>query len=327
MDSDSARRSVLPSETDGVGRVMASNVAIEARGLSKTYGRHRAVSDVTFRVEPGEIVGFLGPNGAGKTTTLRMLLGLARPTQGQAFLLGEPSPPPRSVAVRVGVLFEEPGFYPWMSGRRNLEVLLGDLADHADIDGALTAAGIEAASGRKVKAYSRGMRQRLALALALCGAPDVLILDEPGDGLDPAGTREIRSVLRSQADRGCAILLSSHQLSEVERACDRVIILSGGKVIASGTTKELGGDEAWISVEVPPDQEGVALRVLSRYEARREGPGRILVRGDSGRVVAETLAAAGIFPESILPRASTLEEHFLQLTERTAGVDEERDRS
>lgn len=293
---------------------MASDAAIDAQGLSKRYGRHPAVVDVSFKVEPGEIVGFLGPNGAGKTTTMRMLLGLARPTQGRAFLLGEPSPPRRDVLARVGTLFEEPRFYPWMSGRRNLEVLLGDLVDHADIDEALAVTGIEAASGRKVKTYSRGMRQRLGLALAVCGAPDILILDEPGDGLDPAGTREIRELLRDRADRGCSILLSSHQLSEVERACDRVIILSNGRVVASGTVEELGGYEAWLSVVVPLDQEEVALRVLSRYETRREGPGRILVREGSGRAVAEALASAGVFPESITPRTSTLEERFLQLT-------------
>lgn len=299
----------------------ASSVVIEARGLCKTYGRHPAVREVSFTVTRGEIVGFLGPNGAGKSTTLRMLLGLARPTRGEALLLGHPSPPPHHLLARVGALFEDPGFYPWMSGRRNLEVLLGDQTDRTGIDEVLTVLGLEAASARKVRTYSRGMRQRLGLALALSCAPEILILDEPGDGLDPAGTREIRAILRAQADRGCAVLLSSHQLSEVERACDRVIVLSAGKVVASGTLAELGGDEVWVDVRVPPTVEAQALRALAGLEVRREGPGEILVRERSGRVIAETLAAAGVFPESITPRTSTLEERFFQLTEDNPRVE------
>ena len=218
--------------------------AIECHGLTKRYGARPAVNQLDLTVEAGQVFGFLGPNGAGKTTTLRMLLGLVRPTAGSAWLNGRPAGTPASLAG-VGAMIEEPAFYPWLSGHRNLEVIALSgprTADRADvIAGVLSRVGLAGVADRKVKTYSQGMRQRLGLAAALLRRPALLLLDEPSNGLDPAGIREFRTLMRSLAAAGTTVFLSSHLLTEVEQVCDQAAVLSDGRVITQGPVAELAG--------------------------------------------------------------------------------------
>ncbi len=214
-------------------------IAISATDLTKRYGSAEAVSHVSFEIEHGEIVGFLGPNGAGKTTTLRMLAGLVRPSGGSCQVLGEGVPGPN--LRRVGTMIEEPSFYPYLSGRDNLRhaaLIHGDVP-RARVDEVLAFVHMQDAAGKKVKAYSQGMRQRLALARALLSRPEVLLLDEPTNGLDPTGIAEFRESLRSVAAGGVTVLVSSHILAEVEKLVDRVLAIDKGVLGFDGTLSEL----------------------------------------------------------------------------------------
>ena len=213
--------------------------AITASGLSKRYGRSFAVKDLSFQVEQGEIVGFLGPNGAGKTTTLRMLAGLIRPTSGSSRILGQ-KVPGRSL-LEVGTMIEEPSFYPYMTGRDNLRhaALLHGGVSARRIDEVLSFVGMDQAGGKKVAAYSQGMRQRLGLARALLWQPKVLLLDEPTNGLDPVGIAEIRENLRHIAKQGVTILISSHILAEIEKLVERILAVEKGKLLFDGPLNRL----------------------------------------------------------------------------------------
>ncbi len=216
--------------------------SIRCEGLSKGYGATGAVDDLQVDVVAGQVYGFLGPNGAGNTTTIRMLLGLVAPSAGRAWLFGRPLPDSRLVA-RTGSMIEEPAFYPWLSGRVNLEVAAataGRRPDRAEVSRVLGVAGLEADAGRKVRSYSQGMRQRLGLAAALLGSPSLLVLDEPTNGLDPAGIREFRDLLRSLATEGTTIFLSSHLLAEVEQVCDRAAVVARGLLVEEGAPAQLG---------------------------------------------------------------------------------------
>jgi ABC-2 type transport system ATP-binding protein len=202
--------------------------AIVADRLTKRVWGRTLVEDVSFGVAPGRVMGLLGPNGAGKTTTIRMLLGLSRPSRGQALLSGQPVPGP---ALRVtGSMIDHPGLYSWMSATGNLKALAPDhpRSGHSELLGRV---GLHSVGNKLVHAYSHGMKQRLALAVAIANGPDALILDEPASGLDPTGTREFRGLIRSLAAEGRAILVSSHQLAEVERLCDVVVVLDRGRVM------------------------------------------------------------------------------------------------
>jgi ABC-2 type transport system ATP-binding protein len=215
--------------------------AIRCQGLSKRYGSTVAVDGLDLAVEAGQVFGFLGPNGSGKTTTMRMLLGLVRPTSGRAWLNGSVLPDPDGLH-RVGAIIEEPAFYPWLSGHRNLEVLAlsGPPLPRADaVERALERVGLGPVARRKLKAYSQGMRQRLGLAAALLRDPALLLLDEPTNGMDPGGIRELRSLLRTLADGGATVFLSSHLLGEVEQVCDRIAMLHAGRLVWEGTVAEL----------------------------------------------------------------------------------------
>ena len=218
------------------------NGGITVAGLTKRYGPVTAVDGLTFTVEPGQVTGFLGPNGAGKTTTLRMLLGLVAPTEGSALIGGRRYADLREPRRAVGAVLEATGFHPGRTGRNHLRVL----AEAGGIPAARVAAvlgqvGLDDAADRRVRGYSLGMRQRLGLAAALLGDPRVLILDEPGNGLDPAGLAELRDVLRGLAADGRTILMSSHVLSEVAQTVDRVIIIAGGTLRFAGPLGELTG--------------------------------------------------------------------------------------
>jgi ABC-2 type transport system ATP-binding protein len=218
---------------------------ITVLGLSKQFGKVRAVDGLTFEVPPGQVTGFLGPNGAGKTTTLRMILGLARPTSGRALIGGLPYHELQAPRREVGAVLETTGFHPGRRGRDHLRVAaqIAGLPERR-VDEVLDQVDLTGAAGRRVRGYSLGMRQRLGLAAALLGEPRLLILDEPGNGLDPAGMAWLRGMLRDFAAAGGAVLVSSHLLAEVAQTVDRVVILAGGRVRYNGPLDDLGAEDA-----------------------------------------------------------------------------------
>jgi len=218
------------------------NGGITVAGLTKRYGQVTAVDELTFEVTPGQVTGFLGPNGAGKTTTLRMLLGLVAPTAGSALIEGRRYADLREPRRVVGAVLEATGFHPGRTGRDHLRVIADAGGIPAQRVGAvLGQVGLDGAAGRRVRGYSLGMRQRLGLAAALLGDPRVLVLDEPGNGLDPAGLAELRDVVRGLAAAGRTVLMSSHVLSEVAQTVDRVVIVASGTLRFAGPLAELTG--------------------------------------------------------------------------------------
>jgi ABC-2 type transport system ATP-binding protein len=294
-----------------------STQPIDCRGLAKTFGHRRALNDVSLSVAPGEVCGFLGRNGAGKTTTIRILLGLLFPTSGSASVLGEIPPLSPERARRVGFSLEQPPFYPWLTARENLRSILWTNRGHLtreDLDRSLHRVGLARDGDRKVKEFSHGMRQRLALACALAPSPDVMVLDEPTTGLDPEGIHDVRAILREEAERGCAVLLSSHQLSEVEKSCDRAVVLEGGSVVASGTIEELGGLDQRTEVRVRMEDRQRSIDALAPFEVVDRGAGRLIVSAASGREVLELLYKREIVAESVTDAPPSLEERFLEIT-------------
>jgi ABC-2 type transport system ATP-binding protein len=307
--------------------------ALSTRGLSKIYGQQPVVDELDLTVERGELYGFLGPNGAGKTTTIRMALGLVRPTGGQVELLGAPvfSTNGRRALERVGALVEEPGFYRFLSGRRNLEVFARAGGRGADtdlrlsrLDEALAMVDLSDAAGKRVRAYSQGMRQRLGIAAALLGEPDVLVLDEPTNGLDPQGMREIRLLLRRLADAGTTVFVSSHLLAEVEAMCDRVGVLAHGRLLAEGPPGTLRGAAERVRIEV--NDVGGAATVIAWLDGvemvheeghLRSGSGVLRVRlaGATTASVNAALVSAGIEVSALTPERDSLEDVFLALVE------------
>jgi ABC-2 type transport system ATP-binding protein len=277
------------------------------------------VDAVSFDVRRGDICGLLGPNGAGKSTTIRMLLGLVRPDSGEARLLGEPVVPGAPVLRRVGALVEEAALYPFLTARRNLQLYQraggGGRASVDDIESALALAALGRASERKVKTYSHGMRQRLAIAQAMLGSPEVLILDEPTTGLDPSGIRETRELLRELAAGGTAILLSSHVLAEVELACTTVVVMRAGRVVARSSVADmLTGRDTLLEVDSP--ERAAAALMRAGMEVETISDGRLSVRHDGRRrsEVVRFLVGDGIAIESVTPR-TRLEDAFFSLTE------------
>jgi ABC-2 type transport system ATP-binding protein len=290
-------------------------LVMRCRGLTKRYADKAVVDALDLDVEQGEVFGFLGPNGSGKTTTARMLLGLIRPDDGEAWLLGSKVPCPERLP-EIGAMIEEPAFYPWMSGRRNLEIVAaeGGPVPHGGIDEALRLVHLAVAADRKVKTYSQGMRQRLGLAAAVLRRPSLVLLDEPANGLDPAGMHDLRDLLRHLADTGSTVFLSSHLLGEVEHVCDRVAIIDRGRLVRVGTVDDLGAGHR-VRVVVSAPEATRAHSALSRWAVTRDGDGDLLVEGASGRDVNEVLVAAGIFADAITPERLSLEEWFLAVTE------------
>jgi ABC-2 type transport system ATP-binding protein len=217
-------------------------VLVRVSGLSKRYGEVLAVDDLSFSLRTGTVTGFLGPNGAGKTTTLRLLLGLAEPTGGEALLYGHRYRELDQPTRRVGAVLESDDFHPGRTGRDHLRVLAtaADIGE-SRVGEVLDLVGLAPAGGRFVRTYSLGMRQRLGIAGALLGAPQLLVLDEPANGLDPAGVQWLRSLLRSFADRGGAVLVASHLLAEVAQSVDRVLIIRGGRLVADAALDQLAG--------------------------------------------------------------------------------------
>jgi ABC-2 type transport system ATP-binding protein len=305
--------------------------AISTRGLTKLYGDVRAVDGLDLSIERGTLYGFLGPNGAGKTTTIRMMLGLVAASSGTVRILGRTvrvAGERQPALVRVGALIEEPAFWGYLSGGRNLEYFgrAGGRGDDSSgrlerIDNALRTVDLAEAANKKVKAYSQGMRQRLGIALALLGHPDVLVLDEPTNGLDPQGMREVRTLLRRLADEGTTVFVSSHLLGEVEAMCDRVGVLAHGRLVAEGSPSELRTEGDAVRIEV--DDRAAARLALHRLpgisaEGSDDGAGALRVRLADGLFAAdvnEALVRAGVRVSSLVPDRATLEDVFLSLVE------------
>jgi ABC-2 type transport system ATP-binding protein len=297
---------------------------IEIIGLQKTYRRWRrpptvAVDHLDLSVPEGGVFGFLGPNGSGKTTTIRCLLGLARPTTGAIRVLGRPVPDGLSEVMRsIGAVVENAAFLPSMSGREQIRLLAGiDGIPRQRADDALEQVGLGPRATDAVKGYSLGMRQRLALAGALVKDPALLVLDEPANGLDPAGMRDIRELLRRLGDEGRTVFLSSHLLSEVEQTCDRVAILSRGRCLVSGPVGDLLRDRggAWL-VSVPPEELTAAGEALRRagMESERVGD-RLRIRSAAdGAAITRTLGEAGVWLSGLRQEETHLEDLFLELT-------------
>ncbi len=299
---------------------VAGPLAIETTGLSKHYGGHKAVDRLSIRIPQGKVVGFVGPNGAGKTTTLRMLLGLIRPTSGDAKVLGVPLAYPTKFLPKVGALIESPAFYPNLSGEANLRVLcqLGGL-DGARIPVLLRQVGLAGRGAEPYKRYSLGMKQRLAIASALLPDPDLLILDEPTNGLDPGGIIEIRDFLRSLGDQGKTVFVSSHLLSEIQKMCDHVVMLRKGKLVFQGTLGELVARGAGLTLAAQDvgDHRRLAKLCEAAGYAVEIGPESVLVRGavpDVASAINRAAFQAGITLREIHSGAHDLEQTFLAMT-------------
>jgi ABC-2 type transport system ATP-binding protein len=299
---------------------MTTTPAIETRALSKRYGERAAVNELSLRVERGEIFGLLGPNGAGKTTTIAMLLGLVRPTSGEARVLGHDIAHEPAAALRqVGAMIEGPAFYPYLSGYDNLMVLVraGGLAPER-IETVLRQVELSQRARDKVRTYSHGMRQRLAIAAALLPDPELVILDEPTNGLDPAGTAEIRSLIRTLAAHGRTVVLCSHMLHEVEQLCGRVAILKEGQLIALGQVAELLHRGQGLRVRIEGDVAR-ALQLVRElpWVASAQQEGDVLLIDGPASKAAELnahLAAAGVLVAEIGARSGSLEDYFLDIT-------------
>jgi len=293
-----------------------TDTIVVTEGLTRRYGPRLAVDGVSLTVRRGEVYGFLGPNGAGKTTTLRMLLGLVRPTGGAARVLGLPPGSPDALR-RVGSLVEGPGFYPYLSGRENLRVLaryagLGDAA----VDEALDRVELTSRAGDRYRAYSLGMKQRLGVAAALLGRPELLILDEPTNGLDPAGMADMRELVRSLASGGQTVLLSSHLLGEVEQICDRVGVIVAGRLSAEGTVAELRGGASLVVRATPlPAAVPVAQRLAGGAAISTvDGELRLAVEPSRAPELVRALVAADIEVHEVRPEQRSLEEIFFALS-------------
>lgn len=297
--------------------------ALELIGLGKTYGRgagaKRAIDGVSLSVQPGEVYGFLGPNGAGKSTTIRMALGLIRPTAGDVLLFGRPVVDRRGLA-RVGSLVDGGTFYPFLSGRDNLRVLARTQGNHRpDIDGVLARVDLTKDAARRVKGYSTGMKQRLGVAAALLDDPDLVILDEPANGLDAAGIGEMRELIRALAAQGKAVFLSSHLLHEVEQICDRIAVVSHGRLLREATVAELLGRGLALRVEAEPRDRALAvLGARWPVEPIVDAVRVTAPRADAPAVV-RSLVEAGVDVVGIGPDDQRLEDIFLTMTRPTGA--------
>jgi len=303
------------------------NPLVETKGLTKRFGsRITAVADLNLTVGRGEVYGFLGPNGSGKSTTLRMLLGLIRPTSGQVRVMGKKPGDPASLR-KIGTLIESPAFYPYLSGRDNLQAL----ASYAGvppvrIQEVLEQVKLTRRAKDKVKKYSMGMKQRLGVAAALLKEPELLILDEPTEGLDPKGMADVREIIRNLGRGERTVLLSSHLLGEVEQICDRVCIVQEGRMVAEARVDELRSRDEGLTLRAEPLEE--ALRVarwlpgVEKAWAADDGMLRLLADPGIAAEINGSLIRAGVRVSELKPVERSLEEVFLQLTEeREAGAD------
>jgi ABC-2 type transport system ATP-binding protein len=302
--------------------LMENTTIVETHSLTKRYGSGvLAVNSVDMSVRRGEVYGFLGPNGAGKTTTLRMLVGLIRPTSGTATVTGHAPGSPAGLA-RIGALIESPGFYPYLSGRENLRVL-ADLASVSSkrVEEVLDMVELASRAGRKFGTYSTGMKQRLGVAGALLKDPDLLILDEPTNGLDPQGMAEMRKLIKDIGQGERTVLLSSHLLGEVEAICDRVGVISNGRLVTQSTVQELLGEEGILVRAQPADAAQDLLTKMFGTAAVSRQNGAIHLKTDPKQSleINRQLMASGIGVSELRPFERSLEEVFFQLTGEKQG--------
>ena len=297
--------------------VKPTTPTLVASGLTKVIGRRTIVDDVSFELQSGVVFGFLGPNGAGKTTTIRMLVGLIRPTAGSVTICGYDIRRDFEKAMRcIGCIVETPDLYRFMSGRENLEHFARMLgAGNDDIERVANIVGLGHRLDQRVREYSLGMRQRLGIAQALLGHPKVLILDEPANGLDPAGIREIRGLLRELAATGMSVFVSSHQLAEIELMCDRVAIIHKGRILRDGSVRELISSQR--AMEVHVGDVARATAILQQHNvAFTPNHDRIFlpIEESDAAPVIRTLVENGVDVLSARPRVQTLEEMFIDVT-------------
>jgi ABC-2 type transport system ATP-binding protein len=309
-----------PSDSGGAASDGAA-FPIIATGLSKRYSEVLAVDSVDIKLPAGVVGGFVGPNGAGKTTTIQLLLGLVAPTGGSAKVLGESIEHPSRYMARVGALIEAPAFYPSLSGRRNLEVLtsLGRL-NPARIDEVLAMVELSDRAKDRVKTYSLGMKQRLGVAAALLPDPELVILDEPTNGLDPAGIREMRAVMRGLADRGITVLVSSHLLREIEAICDHLLMIDHGRIVFEGPISGLLDAQRSGLIARPEHAKDLeplaALAIAAGKQARVDDDVvRITADEDWAPELNRQAFAAGITLRGLEATRASLEEAFFAITE------------
>lgn len=295
---------------------MSSEVVVELRGLTKRYRGVTAVDDVALTVRRGEVYGFLGPNGAGKTTTLRMVVGLVRPTTGEIEVLGR-RPGEAGALARVGSMIEGPAFYPFLTGRANLMVLARyAAAGSRRVDAALDAVGLGPRGGDRFSAYSLGMKQRLGVAAALLKDPDLIVLDEPTNGLDPAGMRDMRRLIRELGDSGRTVILSSHLMGEVQQVCDRVGVIDSGRMVVESTVEELRGEGELLVRAAPLDVARAALERLEGARVVAADDDDLHVRVDESRTgeVVRALVLADVDVQEVRRAERQLEDVFFEIT-------------
>jgi ABC-2 type transport system ATP-binding protein len=295
---------------------------IVAEGLTKRFGKVKAVTDLSFTVRAGAVTAFLGPNGAGKTTALKMIVGLARPNAGRALVNGSPVASVAADARMLGVYIEPCGAHPGRSARnhlRSLAALAG--LPRIRVDEVLALVGLEQAAGRRVGTYSTGMRQRLGLASAMLGDPQILVLDEPLNGLDPQGIRWLRTFLREHAASGKTVLLSSHVLSEAAQTVDDVVVIHKGRLVRQGSIDELAQlGSGGVLVSTPTHERlATAVRRAGGRVEYRDGGGRLLIEGLDAAQVGKVAHDERVVLHELAPRAGSLEEVFLTLTEEEAA--------
>jgi len=314
----------MPEPLDRTSRTLSSSSAhapdlvVATHGLSRHFGYRKAVDDLTISVPRGTIAGFVGPNGSGKTTTIRMLLGLLRPTSGSATILGQAISHPREYLPRVGAVCESPVFYPGLSGRKNLEVL-AQLGGHprSRIDHVLEIVGLDSRARDPVGKYSLGMKQRLGLAMALLPEPELLILDEPTNGLDPLGIIELRDQLRGMRDRGTTLFISSHLLGELEQVTDWLVMILEGNAVFNGPAHELVDRRGELVVEAAdPTQLNLVAGIATAAGYRvtwTDSSLRIACPVDWASELQRCAAEAGAMGVTIRAREASLEEGFLAM--------------
>jgi ABC-2 type transport system ATP-binding protein len=301
--------------TEGTAR---NGNVIETTDLTKQYGEVTAVDHLTLRVPRGGVFGFLGPNGSGKTTTMGMLLGLVHPTSGEARIFGDPARHPATLR-RVGAMVETPTFYPYLSGRANLRYFqgIGRRGAPADVDRLLDLVDLGKRASSKYATYSLGMKQRLGIACALLGDPELVFLDEPTNGLDPAGVVEVRELIRDLGKGGRTVVLSSHLLAETELVCDNVAVLSRGKLIAQGSIQELLRQHDGFRLRTTDDAKArAALADMNWVQHTEHQDGGLMVTAPPARAweISRTLAEREVYVNELMPVHRSLEEFFMEIT-------------
>lgn len=301
---------------------MSTDFVLQTDSLKKRFGSVQAVEDVSLSVKQAEIFGFLGPNGAGKTTTISMILGLTYPTAGKVEIFGQRVTPGHNhVLRRVGTMVGTPSLLLAFTARQNLQILARLYPDlpRQRIDEVLALVGLQAAANRKVRAFSTGMKQRMGLALALLNKPDLLILDEPTNGMDPAGMHEVRLLLRNLVEQGMTVFLSSHLLHEMELVCDRVAVVQHGHIITEGAVADMLNAQEFIHVRTSDSARTLqALQMLPGARNIEANAAYVVLQGVSSEAVLSYLVSQGIVPKEVSTSRPDLESVFLELTQKSA---------